>query len=141
MIYYNHINHSVYFLTNHVPIWNLDQNEISIVWSHITNYWYNVYFARSSYYFLFAIIIFQLLFYKKTNKNSALILILLFLGCFAYFILFYPQFTDHDYYFMLFIPFIILLFANGIKTVIALTTKKIFHITFKIIFLLLLLKV
>ena len=133
MIYYNALYDSVSFNTKALPIWDLSKDEISIVWDHIVNYWYSKYFANSSFHLLFIILPFQLIFYKKANFKLSLITITLFFGSLAYFILFYSQFKDHDYYSLAFLPFIVLAIINGIKTLQNISNKTNLHIIIKLI--------
>ena len=116
ILYYNTLYNSSSFNTTALPIWSLTINEIKSVWDHITNYWHFSYFAKRSFYLLFLLLSLQVIFHKKTDSKLSLITLILFLGAFAYFLLFYSQFKDHDYYFLTFIPLITLVLINGIKT-------------------------
>ncbi len=116
MISYNKTYESISFNTTAMPIWNISREEVAIVWDHLTNYWYRSYFARPVFYLLFASVAFQILFFKKSDRFLSLLTIILFAGNLAFFILFYSQFKDHDYYFITFFPLIILLFVNAFKT-------------------------
>jgi len=126
-VYYNNVNNSHSFNTQALPIWNTPAKEISAIWDLMYNYWYGKYFAFASFHLLFVAIPFQILFFKKSNKLLSLITLVLFLGSIAYFLLFYNQFRDHDYYFMAFFPVCIFMLINAVfifkKTVI----KPYFH--------------
>ena len=65
----------------------------------------------------------------------SLLTLILFFGNLAYFILFYSQFKDHDYYFLAFLPFIVLILINGIKTLQNISKKTTLHIITKLIIL------
>jgi hypothetical protein len=132
MFYYNALYDSTSFNIKAAPIWNLSLADISVVWDHIVNYWSSRYFAHSSFHLLFIILLFQIIFFKKSNYKLSMILLILFFGTLAYFILFYAQFKDHDYYFMPFLPFIILILINGIKTLQNIIIKPYFHIFIKL---------
>ena len=132
MIYYNKINASSSFIYYPLPIWNLSSYEISQVWEHMSDYWYASYFAHSSFHFLFAIILLQILFIKKSDFKLSGIITILLIGMISYYLLFYSQFKVHDYYFLAFIPLFILMLINGISILQKLIKKKFFHYLVKI---------
>ena len=55
------------------------------------------------------------------------------IGSLSFGLLFYAQFKDHDYYFLTFIPLLILLLINGINTFKNISTKRNHHILVKAI--------
>ena len=116
MISYNNAYESTSFNTTAMPIWNISRKEITIVWDHFTNYWYSSYFARPVFHLLFVIVAFQVLLFKRSDRLLSILTLILFAGNLAFFILFYSQFKDHDYYFITFFPLIILLCINAFKT-------------------------
>jgi len=133
ILYYNSISDSNSFNTRPLPIWNLSMDQIVEVWDYMRNYWYNKYFAHSSFHFLFIILLFQIVFAKKSSYKLSILILILILGSLAYFVLFYSQFKDHDYYFLAFIPLTIFVIINGIKTLQNITKNKYFHIVTKLI--------
>ena len=135
MLYYNALYDSTSFNTKAFPIWVLSKDNIGLVWDHILNYWYSKYFAHSSFHLLFIILSFQIIFLKKSDHKLSLLTLILFFGNLAYFILFYSQFKDHDYYFLAFLPFIVLILINGIKTLQNISKKTILHVITKLIIL------
>ena len=94
VLIYNDLNESASFVTRALPIWGLTKYNIEVVWDHFTNYWYNSYFAIYSFRLLFIIFLFIILFHKKSDIRLSLLTLILFFGCLAYFILFYPQFRS-----------------------------------------------
>mgnify|MGYP001177109014 CR=1 FL=1 len=116
ILYYNQQYDSYSFNTAALPIWDLAPNAIMHVWDFVVDFWYTSYFAHSSFHLLIILALVQLILMKKNNYNITLIVGLLFLGSICFGLLFYTQFKDHDYYFLTFMPFIILLFINGINT-------------------------
>ena len=74
----------------------------------------------------------QVIFIKRINKRFAFILLILFLATLSYFVLFYQQFKEHDYYFLAFMPFIIFILINGIFTLYKLINKAVFKWIIKI---------
>jgi len=135
VLYYNAIYESVSFNTKAGPIWALSKENIAVVWDHFSNYWYSKYFTNSSFNFLAVIIVFQIIFHKRSDQKLSGITLILFWGCLAYFVLFFKQFKDHDYYFMAFLPFAVLILINGIHTLQNISRKPVPHIILKSILL------
>ena len=137
MLYYNQQYDSHSFNTTILPLWDLTNNDIHLIWSdYVMSYWYNSYFAKSSFHFIAILFLLSLIFIKKSNYNISLINGLLFLGCLCFSILFYAQFKDHDYYFLICIPFITLTLINGMKTLINIDLSEKYHRFFKAVFFL-----
>lgn len=116
VIFYNIHFEAEYFTTGARPIFGMTQSEIDKTWDHIFNFWFNDYFAHSSRHFILGIIVFQLILIKKGKQTSNLLTAFSFFGGICYFILFFSQFKDHDYYFLTLLPIIIILLGNGILT-------------------------
>ena len=98
------------------PFGELNTESIAQTWDYIMNYWYTSYFAHSSFHFILVLFVFQLIYLKRSNYNLSLLTGFIFIGSITFGILFYAQFKDHDYYFLTFLPFIILLVINGVNT-------------------------
>jgi hypothetical protein len=135
VLQFNDLYNSHSFNTKAFPIWKLNHEKITIIWDYVTNYWYNTYFSKSVFRLIYAFALFQLIYSKKSDKKILIQVLILFLGSLAYFVLFYRQFKDHDYYFLAFFPLILLILINGIKTLQNVTQKNGFHIVVKIILL------
>ncbi|MDZ7737493.1 MAG: glycosyltransferase family 39 protein [Bacteroidales bacterium] len=133
MISYNNAYESTSFNTTAMPIWKISREEIAIVWDHFTNYWYRSYLARPVFYLLFVSVAFQILFFKKSDRILSLLTLILLAGNLAFFILFYSQFKDHDYYFITYFPVIILVLLNGFKTFKNLEIKPVYSTILKIL--------
>ena len=127
MLYYNQIYDSHSFNTSILPIWELNGENISQTWDYMINFWYTSYFAHSSFHFLMAVFVFQVIYIKKSNYNLSLISGFMLLGSLTFGLLFYAQFKDHDYYFLTFLPFLILLVINGINTFKNISNEKNYH--------------
>ena len=104
------------FNTSILPIWELSTESVAQTWDYIMNFWYTSYFAHSSFHFILVVFVFQLIYLKRSNYNLSLLTGFMFMGSITFGILFYAQFKDHDYYFLTFLPFIILLVINGVNT-------------------------
>ncbi len=116
MLYYNQQYDSHSFNTTALPIWELNNHNIALTWDYMMNFWYSSYFAHSSFHFLLILFIFQIIYIKKSNYNLSLLTGFMFIGTLSFGLLFYAQFKDHDYYFLTFMPLIILLLISGINT-------------------------
>lgn len=133
MRYYNTEYHSNEFLRQAVPLWKMTGEEISITWDHITHYWYSKYFAHSSFHFLYAIIIFQVIALHKTDKRFGSVTLIVAFGVVIYTLLFYEQLKYHDYYFLALVPGFVFFLINGIKTLGNLVQNRIVHIAVKVV--------
>ena len=136
MLYYNQQYDSHSFNTTALPIWELNNHNIALTWDYMMNFWYSSYFAHSSFHFLLILFIFQIIYIKKSNYNLSLLTGFMFIGSLSFGLLFYAQFKDHDYYFLTFMPLIILLLISGINTFKNICTERKYHLLVKAILLL-----
>ena len=113
VIWYNKKYFDFYFLVQPNPIWVLDKKDAAIVWSYIANYWYSSYYYQTTIHVLFLIMGAGILFFKKANRILLTISAILVIGSVCYFLLFFAQFRDHDYYFIALIPAVIFLTTNA----------------------------
>lgn len=104
--YYNQSNCSTCFLSTIQPIWNLSAAEIKEVWNGITTMWYTSYYYETTLHLLLIIIVVIAVFIKRISDLVRRILLFFLLGNIAYFLMFFFQFRDHDYYFLCFAPLI-----------------------------------
>ncbi len=114
--YYNKINHNNCFLAHSIPIWGISKTQIIEVWGYIADYWYSKYYYQTTFHVFLLIIVVGSIFFKKASKIILIQSLLLTIGTVCYFLLFYPQFKDHDYYFITLIPAIIFLVINSFIT-------------------------
>ncbi len=112
-IHYNKVNHDTYFLLRSNPIWSMSRDQIAVVWDYISHYWYSRYYYQSTIHVLLVIILAGLVFIKKSDRIILFTSLLLVPGGICYFLLFYAQFKDHDYYFIALIPVIIFVTINS----------------------------
>lgn len=98
---YNAASGDNYFLTKARPIWQMTEKEIQVVWSFMSDYWSNTYFYPSTLHVL--LVMFFLFVWKigRTEWKWKFVSLALILGELIYLLLFYAQFKDHDYYFLL----------------------------------------
>jgi len=105
---YNQLHHG-YFLSNIRPFWILNEHDTDLVWRHIFGYWWGWHYPPWSM-ILFALFALFLFFqFNKYDLIDRVFIAMLVLGMVAYFILFFAQFTNHDYYILTFIPALALL--------------------------------
>lgn len=134
--WYNYIHQASYFLVKPNPIWDLNQSEAWEVWGYMKNYWFSQYYYQTAFHF-FMVLIFLSFFFKNGDKTLKINSIFLFIGSISYFLFFYIQFKNHDYYFIAFIPLLILLSIQAFLKLKTRFSKQISSIYFKIFLLLL----
>ena len=135
MLYYNKVNQSNSFNTKPIPIWIMHKESIARVWEHFTHYWYSSYFYKSVFHLFYISALFLIIFYKKLGNKLIILLSLLLLGNLSIYILFFAQFKDHDYYFLTFFPFIILVIIFSVKTLKNITGNHTIHLVAKLLFI------
>lgn len=133
VLWYNAVNDSYSFNTTILPVWNLSAERISIVWDHMRHYWYTKYFYQSSFHLLFAFAMLQIVILRKSELRLILVLNILLLGSAAYWMLFYSQFQDHDYYFLAFFPFVLFLLLSVIRSMQKVSSRRFLHVALKIV--------
>ena len=102
--YINHYNtqyNNFYFLTNATPIWKLNLEERAAVADLVTNFWWTHYYVKPFHIIFLIVSLVGLGGYKKANRFLYFLALFSLLGSFLYIVLFYKQFRDHDYYFIL----------------------------------------
>lgn len=127
MINYTIRHESSAFIYYPLPIWELNSEEIGSVWLHMSDYWYTSYLAHSSHHLLFVLIFFQFIFLRKASAPLMGLMVIMLLGTATYFLLFYSQFKDHDYYVLNFVPLIVLFLLNGVDLLKKLFQNKYVH--------------
>lgn len=113
LIRYNEMSEGNSFLTHHQPIWILNNFRIDEVLNYMYYYWLPNYYYESTIHVMLVMIFVGLFFLKTSNKIILTIAVSTTIGSTIYFILFYSQFKDHDYYFITLIPGIIFLVINS----------------------------
>jgi hypothetical protein len=107
VIWYNRLNHDHYFLVTARPIWTMSRTGISTVFDYMTNYWYSRYYYQSTIHVFTILIISGLVLIRFAEFRIQLLSLILLTGSILYFLLFFEQFQNHDYYFIALIPGII----------------------------------
>ena len=116
-IHYNSLNHDSYFLLSTRPIWGLDKAGINSVFDYIYNYWYSQYYYQSTIHVFAILIIIGLFLIRYSERIILLFTSILLSGSLAYFVLFFDQFRNHDYYFIALMPSIIFLIISSFISV------------------------
>lgn len=117
MLEYNIEAGSNAFLTRALPVWEYEEWFITMVWGFITEYWSVSVLPLTIWHILFALFFFQIIFFKSSNKELATLTAVSFAGSVAYMALFYAQFENHDYYFIVVMPTIVLILMNAFATI------------------------
>lgn len=126
---YNKYNNADYYLTSIKPIWSINDNSIKEVFNFILNYWIYKYYFPSAIHLFFIILFVSLFYFKKIPFDRFAFIIISLIGVSCYFILFFTQFRDHDYYFMEFVPFLFIIFITSYKAILDSVNRKIALIT------------
>jgi hypothetical protein len=113
---YNADYGNYYFLVQSRPLWALDTSQRAEVWDAMSSYWFHSY----HYHHLMRLLPFALLaslwFYRSGSRLLQSITVFVLLGSLAYFVLFFAQFRDHDYYAIAFVPGMGFLLLNTFDT-------------------------
>ena len=124
VIYYNQLYNADYYLTSTKPLWDATEYEKNEVLSFILNYWLYKYYYHSTIHMFFILTILSFFFVRKLDKKLTLLSIIFFLGVISYFILFFKNFRDHDYYFLEFVPFLFIVFINSYQSISSVINSK-----------------
>jgi hypothetical protein len=101
---FNEEHSAFYFLLSAVPIWDLPMGEVKEIWDFILlNYIRDIYPP----FFYYLTIFFFLVTLIKWKKNSSTLVFIILVGLaeVLYFLIFFPRFKYHDYYYIHFVPF------------------------------------
>lgn len=98
---YNEYYHNAYFLTKAAPVWETNAEFKAQVFDYVFHYWWDSYYPRPVFYVFGVLISAGFLAYRHANKWLYFTSVLAWLGMVCYFVLFFAQFKEHDYYFML----------------------------------------
>jgi hypothetical protein len=97
--YYNDLHHSTgFFLANVMPIWATNLGQRTYMWDKIVNFWLPHYWWNVSGVVTILLAMWCLFRFRVQNLLFRNLLWLIFLGELMYFVLFFKQFSVHDYY-------------------------------------------
>jgi hypothetical protein len=114
-IQYNEENVGGVFLQGILPIWELDKQQVSEVFSLFRKSLIPAFFNKNALILMGNLLLIVLVLVKKTNKFLLSYFFILIAGITAYFFLFYQVFNVHDYYqlnMLVMIPAFLLLFID-----------------------------
>lgn len=115
-IAYNTAYKNYYFLVESRPIWKMDRAAIAQVWEYMTEFWFKHYYFGHFTRLFWVLLLVSLVFMKHGARRLQAVAWFSALGGLAYAALFFKQFRDHDYYFMVFIPIVGLNLINAFVT-------------------------
>ena len=124
MISYNTYYESSSFHTSILPIWDAGREKVLEVFDYMWGFWYSSYFAQTIFHLALVLLIVLVVFIKRTSFFSKALFVLFSLGGVMYALLFYTQFKDHDYYFLVFIPIYMLLYFLGLQLLVKLIKRN-----------------
>ncbi len=99
---YNETYGNWYFLSTAAPIWKMDSVAIQTTFGYMKEYWAYSYFHPTVWYFWGLCLLFNAYAFRKVPGIWNKLHWVLALACLADLLLFFRQFQDHDYYFLLF---------------------------------------
>ncbi|SFT73388.1 Dolichyl-phosphate-mannose-protein mannosyltransferase [Lishizhenia tianjinensis] len=117
-IHYNTLNESTSFNTSAQPIWDVPSEERIVIWRYMSEYWNSSYFAQIIFHLFYLFSAVVVIFYKRITACYRWFLLFAALGGLCFFILFFKQFRDHDYYFLIFLPIVMMVYWQGIRILI-----------------------
>ena len=117
--YYNNLHQSKYFFLKFAPIWDLNAADRTTVWNHISN-WTKEFFHPTGRHVFYGFALLSLIPFgvKKEHSMYYFLNLTCLIGCASFFILFFQQFKDHDYYMvtlLFIIPMLLTTFILRIK--------------------------
>ncbi len=126
VMYIKHYNETYngYFLVKSRSILVADQEDKIQVMKHVTGWWADSYYPTLTKYFLLILFSYSLFRYKETERKWLHVGLLSLAGAFAFFLLFFLQFRDHDYYFIALIPAIIIATIYAVTNIYHLYTSN-----------------
>ncbi len=101
---YNEANGNSYFLSESRPIWDMTREEVHSTIQMMTEYWYPNYMYVNLWWFWILVGCLAVLGLFVTRGLFRGLFVPVFLGCLGVLLLFFRQFHDHDYYFIIFYP-------------------------------------
>ncbi len=134
-IQFNRSYDQTYYLLKLMPIWKLSGDQIVGIWDYITRYWWGNLYYYSTFHLFFLIVIVWLIRPKKWNGYISNMAIVSAIGALFYFFLFYAQFKDHDYYFIVMMPALFLLVIDGIRQLTSSVSNRMGQYSIKLIIL------
>jgi hypothetical protein len=117
--HYNATNMSGVFRQGIGPIWELDSDQIALVWNLFQHDVLPEFFNVSVLFLIIALLLILLLNFKRLHSYLRALLILTTIGIISYFLLFYQVFSIHEYYLinvLIFIPIVLLCTLDYMKT-------------------------
>ncbi len=96
--HYNRLHDCTYFSTTIFPIWDLDKDGIRAVWDSVRLTWLPHYFHVSARWFIVLCLLTVLVNFRNVDRLLLCTLLMILVGVFAYVLLQFWTFADHDYY-------------------------------------------
>ena len=112
---YNAQSKNDYYFNKSIPIWKTSQQDIDRTTDLVLHYWKNSYYPESTQILFVVLIVLTIFTWKKLSFVERAFTAISLFGITAYIILFYQKFADHDYYFLVLVPFIASIFILSIR--------------------------
>jgi hypothetical protein len=112
--HYNSLYEETYFLVKARPLWTMSRADILLAWEFLSDYWLFTYYHPYLWLFFLFLFIFNLSGFSRYRDIFSGIYLLLFGASLGILVLFFAQYTDHDYYFIVFLPFFSFLILSSL---------------------------
>lgn len=109
---YNQASGNWYFLSQATPIWKMSGEQIAATWNYMLDYWWGSYFHPNVWFIWLLVFAFNVYTYRKVPGFWNRLHWVFLAGCLSYLLLFFRQFQDHDYYFILCYSYFIFMFLG-----------------------------
>lgn len=103
--YYNARYGNDYFLMSDAPVWAMSSDSIALTWKFMKEYWAYSYFKSTVWWFWVLAFVVNLFSFPRVRGMWSHFHWVLLAGSLVYMALFFRQFMDHDYYFLLFLGY------------------------------------
>jgi hypothetical protein len=114
-------NCSVFLMSNKTPN---SFEEIRSVWDGIRSTWTSFYYSIPIYYLILITGLSLIVFYRKVNRLTGIITLLLWTGNICFIILMFNQFRNHDYYIITLLPAVFFQFIAAFELYFRIFDKK-----------------
>lgn len=127
------LDHNGYFLVRSRSILQADAIDRINVLKNITGWWADSYYPTLTKYLMLLIFVVGLARFRQTDLRWVILSLFCIAGAFAFFLLFFLQFRDHDYYFLAMIPAIVIAIIFSITSILEFQPQPVFRFVFTVL--------
>lgn len=127
------LEHNGYFLVKSKSILMADAEDRKQVVRHVTGWWADSYYPTLTKLVMVLVFIAGLLRFRKADLRWIILTSFCVAGALAFFLLFFLQFRDHDYYFLAMVPAIVLAVLFAVTAVLDAHSNQLYKWVFSIL--------